>query len=430
MTEPVPADTFPLPPVAARFCRYVRIDTTSDPDSDTTPSTERQKDLGRLLVDELTALGVAAELADTGVVYGVLPAPVPTDAPPVGLVAHLDTSPDAPGANVRPLVHPGYAGGRVALPAAPDLDLSPASSPALATVTGHDLLTSDGSTLLGSDDKAGVAVIMALVDHLVRAEEDARRRGEAPTARPELRLLFTPDEEIGRGTDAVDLARFGATVAYTIDGSTVDTLNVETFSAAEARLTVTGVGVHPGYAKGVMVNALRIATAFVQALPADEAPETTSGRQGYLHPHTLRGDAERAEVRVLLRDFEADGLARRKALVRDLADRLQSEHPGATLGVAITDSYTNMRDGIAATNPAAVSVAYDAARAAGIDLREAPIRGGTDGARLTALGIPTPNVFTGGHEFHSRREWNTVQNLERCLSYTRALVHAWGRHSF
>ena len=429
MTEPVPADTFPLPPVAARFCRYVQIDTTSDPDSLATPSTERQKALGRLLADELTALGVGAELAETGVVYGVLPAPLPTDAPPLGLVAHLDTSPDAPGAGVRPLVHPAYDGGRVALPAAPDLDLSPASSPALAESVGHDLLTSDGSTLLGSDDKAGVAVIMALVEDLVRAERDARRRGERPAARPELRLLFTPDEEIGRGTDAVDLDRFGAAVAYTLDGSGVDTLNVETFSAAEARLTVTGVGVHPGYAHGILVNALRIAADFVAALPADEAPETTRERQGYYHPHTLRGDAERAEVRVLLRDFEDDGLERRKGVVRALATRLADAHAGADVDLAITDSYANMRRAIEAANPAAVSVAHDAARAVGIALREHAIRGGTDGARLSALGIPTPNVFTGGHEFHSRREWNTVQNLERCLAYTHALVAAWGRHA-
>ena len=366
-------------------------------------------------------------MADTGVVYGVLPPPVPTDAPPLGLVAHVDTSPDAPGANVRPLVHPAYAGGRVTLPAAPDLGLSPDTSPALADAVGHDLLTSDGSTLLGSDDKAGVAVIMELVATLVREEEDARRRGERPAARPELRLLFTPDEEIGRGTDAVDLDHFGATVAYTLDGSGVDTLNVETFSAAEARLTVTGVGVHPGYAHGILVNALRIASAFALALPADQAPETTQGRDGYFHPHTLRGDAERAELRVLLRDFEADGLDRRKAFVRALADRLRAEHPAAGIDLAITDSYANMREAIEATNPAAVTVAHDAARAVGIELREEAIRGGTDGARLSALGISTPNVFTGGHEFHSRREWNTAQNLERCLGYTRALVSAWGR---
>ena len=429
MTEPVPADAFPLPPVAERFCRYVRIDTTSDPDSDTTPSTDRQKTLGRLLAGELAALGVAAELAGTGVVYAAVPAPTPTDAPPLGLVAHVDTSPDAPGAGVTPLVHPSYAGGRVALPAAPDLDLSPDSSPALAHAIGHDVITSDGSTLLGSDDKAGVAVIMELVAELVRTEADARRRGEAPAPRPELRLLFTPDEEIGRGTDAVDLDRFGAAVAYTLDGSTLDTLNVETFSAAEARLTVTGVGVHPGYAHGVMVNALRVAAAFVEALPADQAPETTRDRQGYLHPHSLTGNVERAEVRVLLRDFEAEGLDRFKRLVREVRDQLAAAHPKATLSLAITDSYTNMRSAIEAAMPAAISVAHEAARSIGVDLRESPIRGGTDGAHLTALGIPTPNVFTGGHEFHSRREWNTVQNLGRCLAYTRALVHAWGRHA-
>lgn len=429
MPSPLPAAEAALPPVAARFCRYVQIDTTSDPDSDTTPSTARQKDLASLLAAELRALGLEAQMETTGVVYATLPAPVPTDAPPLGLVAHVDTSPDAPGRDVRPMVHPAYDGGRVALPGAPDLELSPDTSPALAGAVGHDLITSDGTTLLGSDDKAGVAVIVELVAGLVQAEEDARRRGERPAPRPELRLLFTPDEEVGRGTDAVDLERFGAAVAYTIDGSEIDTLNVETFSAAEARLTVEGVGVHPGYAHGVLVNALRIASQAALALPADEAPETTQGRDGYYHPHTLTGSAERAELRVLLRDFEDDGLTRRKAHVRALADRLQAEHPRATVTVAITDSYQNMRRAIEQAEPRAISVAHAAAATLGMELREAPIRGGTDGARLSALGIPTPNVFTGGHAFHSRREWNTVQNLERCLSYTRALVHAWGRQS-
>ena len=427
MTAPLPAADVPLPPVAARFCRYVQIDTTSDPDAASTPSTARQKDLARLLEAELRALGLDAEMAETGVVYATFPAPVPSGAPPLGLVAHVDTSPDAPGAGVRPLVHARYAGGRVALPGAPDLELSPATSPALAEAVGHDLITSDGTTLLGSDDKAGVAVIVELVAELARAEADAAARGERPAPRPELRILFTPDEEIGRGTDAVDLERFGAAVAYTLDGAGVDVLNVETFSAAEARLTVEGVGVHPGYAYGLLVNALRIASAFALALPADEAPETTRGRAGYYHPHTLSGTAERAELRVLLRDFDDDGLARRKAVVEALAERTQADHPGATVALAVTDSYRNMRRAIEATEPRAITVAHQAAEAIGIRLREEPVRGGTDGARLSALGIPTPNVFTGGHAFHSRREWNTVQNLERCLAYTRALVHAWGR---
>ena len=428
----VPAEDVPdLPPVVQRFCRYARVWTTSDPDSETFPSTERQKDLSRLLVDELRAAGVAdAEMDEHGYVYATVPAPPGADDLPVlALVAHVDTSPDAPGEDVRPHVHAAYAGGAVALPGDPDVVLDPERQPALADHVGEDLITSDGTTLLGSDDKAGVAVIVQLAADLLRADEDAQRRGERPAPRPTIRILFTPDEEVGRGTDKLDLARLGADVAYTLDGSGVDRLNVETFNAAEARLTVTGVGVHPGYAKGVLVNALRIATAFVQDLPGDAAPETTEGREGYLHPHTLEGTAERATVRVLLRDFSDDGMEAKRALVRDLADRLRADWPGATVDLDVHESYRNMLSYIHQTDPRVVDVAVEAGRSLGVTLDMEPVRGGTDGARLSERGLPTPNVFTGGYDFHSRFEWNTVQNLERALAYTHALVRTWGRHT-
>ena len=412
-----------LPPVARRLCRYAEVWTTSDPGSDTSPSTERQRDLGRLLVDELTALGVPAREDAHGVVTATLAGPAGTRGPVVALLAHLDTSPDAPGENVRPHVVAGYAGGPVALPGG---TLEPDRQPALAGHVGHDLITSDGTTLLGSDDKAGVAIIVQLAEDLVRAEADARARGERPAPRPTLRLLFTPDEEVGRGTEHVDLGELGADVAYTLDGSGVDVVNVETFNAAEAVVTVEGVGVHPGYAKNVMVNAARVAAAFVAGLPADRAPETTEGREGYLHPHAVEGGAERATVRVLLRDFEAEGLAAQKALVRDLAARVEREHPGSRVAVETADRYRNMRADIEAVEPRAISLAVEAAEAVGIDLAFEPVRGGTDGARLSERGLPCPNVFTGGHDFHSRFEWNTVQNLERALAYTHALVRRWG----
>jgi tripeptide aminopeptidase len=427
-TSPVEPDALPeLPEVARRFCRYARIHTTSDPDAAAIPSTPQQADLSRLLVEELRALGVGdAALDDAGVVYASLPGTAPNVAR-VGLVAHVDTSPDAPGENVRPLIHPAYAGGRVTLPADPAARLDPETHPELTEALGHDLITSDGSTLLGSDDKAGVAVIMQVVADLLRAEREATAAGRPPPARPALRILFTPDEEIGRGTDHVDLDRFGAEVAYTLDGSGVDQLNVETFNAAEARVRIAGVGVHPGYAKGVLVNALRIGAAFVAALPADAAPETTDGTEGYLHPHTLTGTAEAAELRLLLRDFTDEGMAAQRALVAEIAERLRAAHPRAGIQVEITESYRNMRRDIEAVDPRALRVALDAARNAGIEMALEPIRGGTDGARLSALGLPTPNVFTGGHAFHSRFEWNTVQNLERALRYTHALVAAWAR---
>ncbi len=414
-TSGVPADTRPLPPVARRFCRYVRIDTASDPTSDAVPSTLRQLDLCRLLVDELQAIGVSDAAMDAaGVVYATLPGTAP-EAPVVALCAHVDTSPDAPGADVRPLVHPAWDGEPFALPGDPAITFSRDTDADLAGCVGHDLITSDGTTLLGSDDKAGVAVIVQLAQDLLAD----------PLPRPSLRLLFTPDEEIGRGADPVDLERLGADVAYTLDGSGVDRLNAETFNAAEAIVTVEGVGVHPGYAKGIMVNALRVAARIVELLPADEAPETTDGFDGYVHPHTLTGEAERATLRILLRDFTDDGLGRRRALVRDAARRAEAAFPGSRVSVEIRESYRNMRAHIDAVDPRAVSVALDAARGMGFEMALEAVRGGTDGARLSERGLPTPNVFTGGHRFHSRAEWNTVQNLERSLAYTKALVRAW-----
>ena len=414
-TSGVDAAALVLPPVARRFCRYVRIDTTSDPASDAVPSTQKQLDLCRLLVDELHAIGVVDAAMDAaGVVYATLPGTAP-HAPVVALCAHVDTSPDAPGANVTPLVHPSWDGEAFALPGDPAITFSPATDADLAGVVGHDLLTSDGTTLLGSDDKAGVAVILQLAEDLVGSD--------AP--RPTLRLLFTPDEEIGRGADPVDLERLGADVAYTLDGSGTDRLNAETFNAAEAVVTVEGVGVHPGYAKGIMVNAVRVAAHVVALLPADEAPETTDGVDGYLHPHTLTGEAERATLRILLRDFTDDGLERRRARVRDAARQAEAAFPGARVTVEIRESYRNMRAHIDAVDPRAVSVALDAARSMGVEMALEAVRGGTDGARLSERGLPTPNVFTGGHRFHSRGEWNTVQNLERSLAYTHALVRSW-----
>ncbi len=422
-----------LPPVAERFCRYAEVWTTSDPDSDTFPSTQRQRDLGRLLVEELTALGVDAEEDAWGYVLATLPSPLPPAEagalPAVGLVAHLDTSPDAPGKDVRPLVHERYGGGVVALPGpAPSGEratLDPDRQPALRAHVGQDLISSDGTTLLGSDDKAGVAVLMQLAADLVAAEADAVERGERPAARPELRLLFTPDEEVGRGTDKLDLERWGADLAYTVDGGAVDTLNVETFNAAEAVVTFEGRGVHPGYAEGVMVNAVRAAAAFVAALADEPAPETTGGREGYLHPHTVGGTAERATVRVLLRDFSDNGMEDKRQRVRQRA-AAAGERWGAGVSVEAEESYRNMKAHIESVDPRAVTVAVEAARAMGFEPALAPVRGGTDGARLSEKGVPTPNVFTGGHDFHSVFEWNTVQNLERTLAYVGALVRQWG----
>ncbi len=407
------------PPVVARFLRYVRIDTTSDPSSTAAPSTERQKDLGRLLEAELRALGLeGVEMDAHGYVFATLPR-IGASRTTVALLAHLDTSPDAPGANVQPIVHPPYEGGAVTFPADPSLALDPKRQPALLRHLGHNLITSDGSTLLGSDDKAGVAVLMQLAEDLVHATDP----------RPELRFCFTIDEEIGRGVDHLRLDRLGAHVAYTFDGSDVDALDVETFNAAEAVFSVAGVGVHPGYARGVMVNALRIAAAFIAGLPEAEAPETTDGRLGYYHPHGMTAaDVTTAEVRVLLRDFDAEGLERRKAYLEALAEALRRRHPAARITLSIRDQYKNMRTYIEGVDARAIAFAHAAAAGLGMTLREEAVRGGTDGARLSELGVPTPNIFNGGFDYHSRFEWNTVQNLERTLRYAHALVRRWGEH--
>lgn len=427
--------------VASRFLRYVQIDTQSDPASDSTPSTEKQKDLSRLLVEELRAMGIRdAKMDAHGYVYATLPAVSAApdddhgtaqgdtaqseaaqsdtaDLPVLALVAHVDTSPDASGTDVSPFIHESYDGGRIDLPGGAVID--PDRSPALRDHIGHDLITSDGSTLLGSDDKAGVAIIMQLAEDLLASGKP----------RPPVRICFTVDEEIGRGVDTLDLDRLGADVAYTLDGSGVDTIYAETFNAAEATVTVDGVTVHPGYAKDRMANAGRILAEIVAALPSDEAPETTAGREGYIHPHTWsEATTDRAAVKILLRDFSADGMQRRKDLLHAVVSFAQLRHPRASIQVDITDQYENMRSYIEATDPRAVTFAHAAARSIGLDVTDDLVRGGTDGARLSAEGLPTPNIFTGGHDFHSRFEWNTVQNLERSLSYTKALLSYWAEH--
>ncbi|GAB5519759.1 MAG: peptidase T [Rhodothermales bacterium] len=413
-----------LPPVAERFLRYVQIDTQSDPASRTVPSTEKQKDLSRLLVEELRALDYKdAVMDDYGYVFATVPGTLPqeelADTPVVGLLAHVDTSPDAPGTNVKPIIHHNYDGSVLRLPGNPDVTLDPARQPILLNHIGEDIISSDGTTLLGSDDKAGVAVLMQWADDM--------RYDTAP--RPTVRLCFTIDEEIGRGVDHLDLDVLGCDIAYTLDGSDIDTLFYETFNAAGATLTVEGIMVHPGYAKGLMVNAVRILAQMLAALPPDEAPETTENREGYIHPHTLTAsDATKAEAYLILRDFSTDGLERRKAYLRHLVQLFQTRYPKAAITLDIEDQYKNMRSYIEAIDVRAIMVAQEAAEQMGLTLTSPVIRGGTDGARLSELGIPTPNVFNGGHDYHSLFEWNTVQNLERSLAFTTSLLRAWSQH--
>ena len=421
---PRPMTTNNFPPVAERFLRYVRIDTQSDRDSTATPSTEKQKDLSRLLAEELRALGIDdAAMDDYGYVYGSLPSTLPPEesatTPALALVAHVDTSPDEPGGPVKPMVHRAYDGSVISLPGDPTVKLDPARSPNLADHVGHDLITTDGTTLLGSDDKAGVAIIMQTAADLI---------ADPNHPRPPLKICFTVDEEIGRGVDKIDLERLGAQVAYTVDGGTVGEIDVATFNAAEARIRVEGVNVHPGTAKDIMANAVTILAEILTALPASEAPETTAGEEGYFCPYKSSGTISEAEARVLLRDFTTEGLARRKQLVERLVAAAEVKHPRATISAEITDNYKNMADYIEETDPRAISFAFEAGREAGFKLKAENVRGGTDGSRLSEMGLPTPNIFTGGHDYHSRFEWNTVQNLEASLAYVKLLVRYWAEH--
>jgi tripeptide aminopeptidase len=399
-----------------RFERYVRVDTQAARQRSGSPSTPGQLDLGRLLVGELEEIGLAdAALDDNGYVTATLPATADAPMPTIGLIAHLDVSPDAPAAAVEPLVHLGYDGGVIELPNGGTV-LDPASMPALVGKKGEDIVTSSGDTLLGADDKAGIAEIMAAVAHLAAHPE---------LPRPNLRIAFTPDEEIGLGASLFDVEAFGASCAYTIDGSTLGELQDETFTGAEAIIDIEGVDVHPGFATGKLVNATRLAARIVAELPADRlSPETTSGREGFIHVYEMSGAGGSAQIRAIVRDFDDDLLAEHAALLREIAERVVGEEPTAKVTVEITPQYPNMRSYLEPI-PEIVDVAERAIRAEGIEPIRNPIRGGTDGSMLSAMGLPTPNIFAGGHEFHSVREWISVQDMAAAAAVIVRLAEEW-----
>jgi tripeptide aminopeptidase len=401
--------------VLERFLRYVQVDTQAAYRTARRPSTEKQLELSRMLVDELRELGLQdARLTEGAAVFAGLPG---TDgAPVVGLIAHVDTTPDVLGAGVKPLVHEAWAGGPIVLPGDERQVLDPERLPELAERVGQDIVTSDGTTLLGADDKAGIAEIVSAVAYLVRHPE----RPRAP-----IRVAFTVDEEVGRGAEDFDLDDFGADVAYTLDGSGLGELEVETFSATSIRITIRGLSVHPGSAKGKLVNAVKLAARFVSSLPADRlSPETTEGRQGYVHPHRISGSAEEAIVDLIARDHDDAMLERHVQLLRDLANRLTELEPRAFVDVEVLDSYRNMRPYIE-ENPRVVDAALEAIRRAGVEPRLAITRGGTDGAVLSSQGLPTPNLFTGGQEYHSVREWASVQDMAAAAATIVELAGVW-----
>jgi tripeptide aminopeptidase len=405
------------PALLDRFCRYARVGTQSRRQRAQSPSTPGQLDLQRLLAGELEAAGLQDVALDAnGYLTASLPGTV-EGAPVIGLIAHVDTSPDAPGDGVEPIVHRGYDGAAITLPRGGTV-LDPASMPALTGAVGHDIVTSSGDTLLGADDKAGVAEIVTAVAYLAAHPE---------LPRPPIRVCFTPDEEIGEGATLFDVDGFGAHCAYTLDGSALGELQDETFTGAEVVLTIHGVDVHPGWAKGILVNAARLAGQVLAALPADRlTPETTSGREGFLHPYEVEATAGHAQLRLIARDFDDERLQEHVALARRTAEEVVAAAPGARLEVEVRPQYPNMRAHLEAF-PEVVAAAEAALAAEGITPVRVPIRGGTDGSMLSARGLPTPNLFTGGHEYHSPREWASLQEMAAAAATVVRLAEAWTR---
>jgi tripeptide aminopeptidase len=404
--------------VLDRFLKYVRYDTQSDEASATYPSTAKQLVLLRELVADLHAAGVTDAAVDAhGYVMATIP-PTTTkpNVPVIGFIAHVDTSPEMPGAGVRPIVHRDYDGRDLVLPDDPSAILRLADNPALREQIGHDIVTASGTTLLGADDKAGVAEIVSAAAYLVRHPE---------IPHGSVRIAFTPDEEIGRGTMHFDVPRFGAHCAYTMDGGSRGEVEVESFSADAMTLTFHGFNTHPGYAKGRMVNAIKVAADFIHHLPsASMSPETSAGYEGFVHPYVLQSSVERTTVKVLLRDFQTAGLTEKAAMLERIAQDAVRRHAGSRVEMAIEQSYRNMRE-VLDRQPEIAEHAREAVRRAGLEVRSRLIRGGTDGSRLSFMGLPTPNLFAGEHNFHSRLEWVSAQDMEKAVEVIVNLCRVW-----
>ncbi len=398
--------------VLERFLRYVKIDTQSDPTSKTIPSTEKQKKLGKILVKELKAIGIAdAKLDKYGQVIGTIPANTTKQVPVICFCSHMDTSPDCSGENVKPIVHKNYQGGDIVLPDDTAQVLRPSDHPHLADQIGNDIVTASGTTLLGADNKAGLAEIMDAANFLMTHPE---------VKHGEIKILFTPDEEIGRGVNKVNVKKLGAQFAYTVDGEKAGSIEDETFSADGVLITIHGVSAHPGFAKGKMESAIKIASEIVAALPKDKlSPETTDGRDGFIHPVVMEGMVEKATVRFIIRDFTDEKLAEHEDLLRKTMDKVLKKYPNSTAEFKVTEQYRNMKK-VLDKHPEIMQNAIEAIRRAGLKPEPSSIRGGTDGSRLSFMGLPCPNIFAGEHAFHSKLEWVSVQDMEAAV---RTIVH-------
>jgi tripeptide aminopeptidase len=412
----IPASTF-THTVTERFLRYVVIDTQSDASSPTCPSTEKQKDLGRLLASELQAMGVSdAHLDEHGYVYATIPANTARKVPVICFCSHMDTSPDVTGKNVKPQVIRNYRGGDIVLPADPAQVIRVDEHPELNNQIGNDIITTDGTTLLGADNKAGVAEIMDAAHFLLNNPQ---------VKHGTIKILFTPDEEIGRGVDKVDLKKLGADFAYTMDGETAGYIEDETFSADGATVTIEGVSTHPGYAKGKMEHAIKIAAAIVDRLPKTNcSPETTEGKEGFLHPIGVSGALEQATIGFIVRDFTDEGLKEKEALLESIVKDVIKDYPRSTWRMEVQEQYRNMK-GVIDQHPEIIDYAIEAIRRTGLKPVRGSIRGGTDGSRLSFMGLPCPNIFAGEHAFHSRLEWVSHQDMEKAVQTIVHLATIW-----
>lgn len=400
-----------------RFLRYVTIDTQSDPESPASPSTEKQKDLGRVLAAELREMGVEdAHLDDYGYVYGTIPANTTKKVPVICFCSHMDTSPDVTGNDVKPQMVKNYRGGDITLPGDTSQVIRFAEHPALKNQIGNDIITTDGTTLLGADNKAGVAEIMDAAHFFINNPQ---------VKHGTIKILFTPDEEIGRGVDNVDIKKLGADFGYTMDGESAGSVEDETFSADGATITINGVSAHPGYAKGKMEHAIKIAAAIVERLPREGcSPETTSGKQGFLHPIGIEGALEQATLSFIVRDFTEEGLKEKEILLENIVKDVMKDFPRSTYTFEVREQYRNMKQ-VIDRHPHILEYAIEAIRRAGLRPMRTAIRGGTDGSRLSFMGLPCPNIFAGEHAFHSRLEWVSRQDMEKAVQTIVHLAMIW-----
>ncbi len=406
---------------AERFMRYVQIDTQSNPLSSSQPTTEKQKDLSRLLVEELNAMGLAdAEMDEWGYVYGTVPSNSEKEVPVICFCAHVDTAPDASGTGVKPILHQNYNGSDIVLPDDPTQVLRKKDFPYLERLMGHDLITASGTTLLGSDDKAGVAAIMDAA-HFLMTHPEVKHGA--------IRLLFTPDEEVGRGTAKVDMEKLGAQFGYTLDGGEAGSLEDETFSADGVQVVIHGVITHPGYAKGKLVNALKIAGDVLASLPrAELSPETTDGKQGFIHPVRVDGIAEKATIDFIIRDFVTEGLKKKEDFLLSIVEMVMDNYPAAAFEFNVTEQYRNMKE-VLDKHPQVVQYAKEAIERSGLPLKMESIRGGTDGSRLSFMGLPCPNLFAGEQAIHSKLEFISVQDMNKAVETIVHLATIWEQRS-